>query len=753
MKRCEEITVIVAVALLSMMVMSTAKAETPQVISYQGQLTDALGAPLDTTVSMTFALYDDSTDGSVLWAETQPAVTVAGGMFSVLLGSVNPVYDTVFSDPERYLGIQVGLDPEMAPRTQLAAVPGSYRVSTIDGASGGIIKGCFGITGDETAARAPAVFHIGGTNPGGTPYWIDNPGSAPWPGFLSIYDGSSSTPTIQFDGGAGKAYIGSGCTNPGAHSIALGQQAHAIGDNSFIWNDGFSGPYSAIGNNSFVIHAMGGVGIGTNTPSGALEVAGTVRMAGFEMPSGAVNGYVLTCNSVPAGHAIWAPVGSAVSDGDWELGTVPNGDVLFTVGNWGIARNGATLLGNNDFTHVNLGVNSTTGDATHSQYSTVSGGHGNVAAGEAATIGGGEWNRVETGSGTVGGGDTNLVYMLAEWGTIGGGMSNVVTDTCGTVAGGSNNYANAAFAFAGGGFLNDADARYATIGGGDSNYVGGNYATIPGGLENTANGARSLAAGWKARALHDGTFVWADNLGIDLSSTAGNQFLIRASGGVGIRTNTPQTLVHIGGNNTDVGAFPVYEAPTSTNGVTPLADPNRQGLLFNAYTRDVDGYRRYADIVSLGYTNYSFGGSAIRFLTNARLDLSGIAAERMRIEENGDVGIATSNPNSKLHVNGTIATRAERVTSTPVGPIVDTSVVFADASGGAISISLPAANTCAGRQYTIKKVDATANVVTIAPAPGNLIESGVPANYPLANQYDFVVLVSDGVSHYYVVGM
>ena len=97
------ILLLLSLALLS----TTALAEVPGLMNYQGTLSDADGVALDTTVSMTFRIYTDSTGGSMVWSESQSAVAVGSGMFNVLLGSVNEIADTVFSDPVRWLGVQV----------------------------------------------------------------------------------------------------------------------------------------------------------------------------------------------------------------------------------------------------------------------------------------------------------------------------------------------------------------------------------------------------------------------------------------------------------------------------------------------------------------------------------------------------------------------------------------------------------------------------------------------------------------------
>jgi hypothetical protein len=147
-------------------------ANVPNLIYYQGQLTDDLGAPLDTAINMTFTIYDDSTGGNPKWAETQNGVVVSNGLFSVLLGSAgSPIVDTVFSDDFRWLGIKIASDPEITPRTRLVTVPYAHRVSTVDGASGGTIDGYLDVTSDVSAG----FLMSGGL------FVVDNVGIGVWP--------------------------------------------------------------------------------------------------------------------------------------------------------------------------------------------------------------------------------------------------------------------------------------------------------------------------------------------------------------------------------------------------------------------------------------------------------------------------------------------------------------------------------------------------------------------------------------------
>lgn len=68
------------------------------------------------------------------------------------------------------------------------------------------------------------------------------------------------------------------------------------------------------------------------------------------------------------------------------------------------------------------------------------------------------------------------------------------------------------------------------------------------GFGSTASGDYSTAMGRRAQATNEGTFVWADGDDTDFSSTGTNQFLVRASGGVGINTDSPQFALHVNGD-------------------------------------------------------------------------------------------------------------------------------------------------------------------------------------------------------------
>lgn len=122
MKRYLPITCLSAIFLFLSVVASLG---VPNLISYQGVLNDKNGVPMSTTVTMTFTIYDASTEGNAVWNESQ-TVTVESGLFNVQLGSVQQLPSTVFASDAVYLGIQVGADDEMVPRQQITSSAYSF---------------------------------------------------------------------------------------------------------------------------------------------------------------------------------------------------------------------------------------------------------------------------------------------------------------------------------------------------------------------------------------------------------------------------------------------------------------------------------------------------------------------------------------------------------------------------------------------------------------------------------------------------
>ncbi len=109
-------------------------AAVPQVVSYQGRLTDDTGAPMDTVIDLTFVLYEDTTGLSKLWSEKHADVSVENGLFSILLGSVEPLPDVFYDGAMRGLTIILPPDEELLPPIPMVSVVYALRSHVADSA-------------------------------------------------------------------------------------------------------------------------------------------------------------------------------------------------------------------------------------------------------------------------------------------------------------------------------------------------------------------------------------------------------------------------------------------------------------------------------------------------------------------------------------------------------------------------------------------------------------------------------------------
>jgi hypothetical protein len=187
------------------------------------------------------------------------------------------------------------------------------------------------------------------------------------------------------------------------------------------------------------------------------------------------------------------------------------------------------------------------GNTATGNYATVGGGYGNTASGDYATISGGGYNTNQSSLSFIAGGFQNQIQN-GNAANIGGGYQNLIQANAyeGTIAGGGINVIG-------------TNAYQATIGGGLSNQATNAYATVPGGENNIAGGQFSFAAGQRAKAIHNGAFVWADSQPADFASTTTNQFNVRANGGARFETS---------GKGMTIDGQPVLTSGSSDSGIS-----------------------------------------------------------------------------------------------------------------------------------------------------------------------------------------
>ncbi len=231
------LSVLAAQFLLAFAASAQVIAPVPQVMNYQGRVTDATGLPIGATGTaaapvagttnrkVIFRIYDAASGGTRLWTEEQ-TVTISSGEFSVLLGSgiaatgtatgeSRPALDTVFntlaSTPGggRFLEVMVdegggtidASDVPISPRQQLTTSAYAFRAKAADTiASGTDLQlnsssnyglGYYGGSRlfNGVALDGPVLYGLGG-------------------GVLGSVNGATQTPVLRWNG-AGQVGIGS----------------------------------------------------------------------------------------------------------------------------------------------------------------------------------------------------------------------------------------------------------------------------------------------------------------------------------------------------------------------------------------------------------------------------------------------------------------------------------------------------------------------------------------------------------------
>ena len=119
---------------------STVSAATPNLMHYQGYLTNANGTPIhcpsadvcpDEQYDVTFRLYEDPSGGIPLWIETHEAVPLVQGTFGVELGSIATINVEDLADPT-YIGVEINGTGELNPRQRVVSAAFAMRSVTAE---------------------------------------------------------------------------------------------------------------------------------------------------------------------------------------------------------------------------------------------------------------------------------------------------------------------------------------------------------------------------------------------------------------------------------------------------------------------------------------------------------------------------------------------------------------------------------------------------------------------------------------------
>ncbi len=543
--------------------------------TYQGQLVSGAG-PANGYYDLKLFLYDAPTNGNVLAGPvTNTAVAVSNGLFTTLI-DFGP---GVFTGPDTWLHIGIrtnggGIFTALSPRQQLTPIPNAFFAGTASNLSGTLPAG-----------------QLSGILPSGQL-------SGTYGGIVNF-----TNPADSFSGN------GAGLTGLNASQLASGKVPSAALGNAWKIN-GNSGTSPGAGhflgttdNNPLELAVNGerALRLEPDLTNGAPNVIGG-SLNNYMDPGGVIGGFIggggaTNFNGFAYSNRVSAYFGSIVGGyGNWIQGYGNNAfigggltNVIQTGAGWSVLGGGqANSIGINAVWAVlaggayntNGGYLSAVGGGSlnllgvSADHSVIAGGGNNAIVGSDGynvfgTIGGGRGNLIDTNAlcSVIGGGFGNTLGAGSSYSGIAGGQQNSIGANAGGVfiGGGTGNLNTYGGGFIGAGFYNRAlnfdtvvaggafnvNAGYRSfIGGGESNSIpGGTYDMIPGGHLNIAGSACAFAAGQQAEALHDGAFVWADTLGVPFASTGPNQFLVRAGGGVGINTPSPEGTLHVYSTN------------------------------------------------------------------------------------------------------------------------------------------------------------------------------------------------------------
>lgn len=508
--------------------------------TYQGSLSDA-GSPASGIYDLRFEIYDTDSGGSAVASPvTNTAVAVSNGLFLASLDFGAGAFD----GSDRWLEIGVvtnggGAFSTLSPRQQITSTPYAVQAANAASADTANSVAAGNITGTIPLAQLPTEVVTNGAS--GVNF------SGTFGG-----DGAGLTNVWHTSGNAG--------TTAGTHFLGTtDNRPLQLKANNQL---GFRLEYPTVGTVPNLVGGFSGNSVGAG--SEGVVIAGGGRL-------GFTNSVGLDSRFSVIGGGYY----NRITNSSWS----------------------ATISGG-EYNTIGL----------DSDRSTIGGGAANdIGNGSAwSTVAGGDSNDIfdSSANGFIGGGYDNTISGSSWYATISGGRGNLIGTDCdaGAIGGGWGNSigifgSNTWMATIAGGIFNaiGIDSDYSTIGGGRENYTTRNatYATIPGGGYNVATNF-AFAAGYRAEALHTGAFVWADSTETNFTSTASNQFNVRASGGVRLETTGAGTSldgkqVPVGEEQLRIVRGGVSSAGSPTKGAGFTSVRNSTGLYTVTFSTPFNG--------------------------------------------------------------------------------------------------------------------------------------------------------------------
>ncbi len=296
-------------------------AHPPLLLNYQGRLLSGTNL-VNGTVGLDLRLYDNSSGGALLYADSN-AVTVVDGLYSTYLGDQTTAGSlvTALTNAAVWVEVRVNGTP-LTPRERLAAVGYALATRGLTVSSNvppGLVLGtdASGNAMDPTAAGAVIGGGSANTIDTNADYSVVAGGSANiiyedsqyasiGGGIQNIVGNRSTNAVIA--GGANNfidvaspfaavlggdhnrinslspyaAVLGGVSNEAAGYAAAAGRRAKARHAGAFVWGDSQDADFASTASNQFLIRAQNGVGINTNAvrSGAALEVSGEAVIGG-----------------------------------------------------------------------------------------------------------------------------------------------------------------------------------------------------------------------------------------------------------------------------------------------------------------------------------------------------------------------------------------------------------------------------------------------------------------------------------------
>jgi len=531
--------------------------------TYQGQLFAGTN-PASGTYNLTFSLFNVNSGGSAVAGPfTNNGVIVTNGLFTVLINFGSGV----FIGQTNWLQIGVATNgvntfTTLTPRQQLTPTPYAIYAESAN---------AVGISGTLPAASFSGTY--------GNAVTLNNAGNS----FSGNGAGLTSVNATTLNGLNAANFwqtTGNGGTSTGVNYVGTTDnqplEFHVNGQRAFRLEPTTNSP-NVIGGFSANIVSAGVTG-GTIAGGGAVGAINSIEgghyptisggyandMQGFSdgavIGGGASNivdsvGCTIAggVNNSLQGSGPYSTIGGGFGNAQISDGVTGFGSTISGGENNGIHGSANSTISGGEKNRITESGDSAIGGGGGNTMNlmedcTIAGGNGNsmFSSGTGNTIGGGTNNTIDSvNSATICGGVNNSIQLDAHGSAILGGVGNIIgfNSDSSTISGGTINIiqSGSSGVSIGGGISNSiaSGSSSATIAGGQSNFVFAPYGMIPGGAYNTA-GNFAFAAGQRAVANAKGAFVWSDG-SATTTSTAVDQFMVRASGGVIIYSSSGNT--------------------------------------------------------------------------------------------------------------------------------------------------------------------------------------------------------------------